>query len=108
MKKLLFLILSTMSITASAQQIMSPEILWKLGRVTPLGISKDEKSIVYKVATPSVEENKINSKFYTIPRNGGAPTEIKETKSLLNAFSIVPASKALFFVLPKIPALNSD
>ncbi len=97
MKKLLFLILSTMSITASAQQIMSPEILWKLGRVTPLGISKDEKSIVYKVATPSVEENKINSKFYTIPRNGGAPTEIKETKSLLNDKNISQDGKYIVY-----------
>ena len=50
-----------MSIAASAQQVLSPETLWKLGRVSVLGISKDKKSIVYKVATPSIEENKSNS-----------------------------------------------
>ena len=83
MKKLLFLILTMTSLTASAQNIMTPEILWKLGRITPLGISKDDKNIVFKVATPSVEENKFNSKIYSIPVNGGIAIEIEDTKELL-------------------------
>lgn len=72
-----------MGVSASAQNVLSPELLWKLGRVTVIGISKDGKSVVYKVATPSVEENKSNSKFYTIPINGGSPTEVKDTKDLV-------------------------
>ena len=72
-----------MGITASAQNVLSPELLWKLERITVLGISKDGKSIVYKVGTPSIEENKSYSKFYTIPINGGLATEVKETKDLL-------------------------
>ncbi len=72
-----------MSIAASAQQVLSPETLWKLGRVSVLGISKDGKEIVYKVAIPSVEENKSNSKTYSISVNGGIPTEITDTKALL-------------------------
>ena len=62
MKKRIVLILSIMSIAASAQQVLSPETLWKLGRVSVLGISKDGKNIVYKVGTPDVDANKINSK----------------------------------------------
>ncbi len=72
-----------MSIAASAQQVLSPETLWKLGRVSVLGISKDGKEIVYKVAIPSVEENKSNSKTYSISVNGGIPSEITDTKALL-------------------------
>lgn len=68
-----------MSITATAQQVLSPETLWKLGRVSALGISKDGKSIVYKVSTPVVEENKSNSKFYSIPVTGGNAVEVQET-----------------------------
>ena len=52
-----------MSIAASAQQVLSPETLWKLGRVSVLGISKDGKSIVYKVSTPNMAENKSDNKF---------------------------------------------
>jgi hypothetical protein len=80
MKKLLILTLITMSINAVAQNIMSPELLWKLGRLSSLGISKDEKNIIYKVSTPSVEENKSNSKYYSIPVNGGATIEITDYK----------------------------
>ena len=72
-----------MGLSANAQDIMTPELLWKLGRVTPLGLSKDGKNIVYKVATPSVEENKSNSKYYTIPVSGGNPTEVTEYKELI-------------------------
>ena len=86
-----------MSISASAQQVMSPELLWELGRITPLGISKDGKNIVYKVATPSVEENKSNTKFYTIPVNGGIPTEIKDTKELLKDKNISADRKYILY-----------
>jgi dipeptidyl aminopeptidase/acylaminoacyl peptidase len=95
MKKILLLIIITMSITSSAQQILSPEALWKLGRVSAIGISKDGKSIVYKVTTPSVEENKSNSKFYTIPVTGGNSVEIQEndTKDLVVDKNISPDGK---------------
>jgi hypothetical protein len=33
-----------MSLSAIGQNVMSPETLWELGRVTPLGISKDTKT----------------------------------------------------------------
>jgi dipeptidyl aminopeptidase/acylaminoacyl peptidase len=95
MKKILLLIIITMSITTSAQQILSPEALWKLGRVSAIGISKDGKSIVYKVSTPSLEENKSNSKFYTIPVTGGNAVEIQEndTKDLVIDKNISPDGK---------------
>ena len=93
MKKIFFIIVSTMSIAASAQQVLSPELLWKLGRVSVLGISKDGKSVVYKVAIPSVEENKLNSKFYTIPVNGGNATEVKDTKDLVADKNVSPDGK---------------
>ena len=72
-----------MSIAASAQQVLSPELLWKLGRVSVIGMSKDGKSVVYKVSTPVMEDNKSTSKFYTIPVTGGVATEVKETKDLV-------------------------
>jgi len=72
-----------MGLTASAQQVMTPEQLWKLGRVSALGVTKDGKNIVYKVAVPNMEENKSASKFYTIPVNGGTATEVTEYKNLL-------------------------
>lgn len=82
-----------MALSASAQEVLSPETLWKLVRVTPIGISKDGKQIVYKVSTPSVEENKSNSKFYTIPVQGGTPVEVVETKDLVKDKNVSPDEK---------------
>ncbi|TRX37073.1 S9 family peptidase [Flavobacterium restrictum] len=84
MKKVIYLTLTLVSLNAMAQNVMTPELLWKLGRVTPLGISKDGKNVVYKVATPSIEENKSTSKMYILPINGGIATEVSSTATLLN------------------------
>lgn len=86
-----------MSLTASAQNVMTPELLWKLGRITPLGISKDGKNVVYKVSTPSVEENKSNSKYYTVAINGGTALEIKDTKEILIDKNISPDGKYIVY-----------
>jgi dipeptidyl aminopeptidase/acylaminoacyl peptidase len=104
MKKLLILTLISMSLNVVVAQNnsslkgeqakqMSPELLWKLGRISPLGISKDEKNIIYKVSTPSVEENKSNSKYYSVPVNGGNAIEISDYKSLLVDKNISPDGK---------------
>ena len=95
MRKFLLLTVSIMGLSASAQQHMTPELLWKLGRVSALGISKDGKNIVYKVSTPSVEENKSESKYYTIPIKGGKATEVKEYKELLKDKYVSPDGKLL-------------
>lgn len=78
---------------ATAQQVLTPEILWELGRVSPLGITNDGKSILYKVSTPSVEENKSNSKTYSIPVQGGSASEITDTKRLLKDKNLSPDGK---------------
>ncbi len=98
MKKILaltFILMSVNSITA--QNVMTPETLWKLGRITPLGISKDGKNIVYKVSIPSVEENKSNSKYYTIPVKGGNAVEVADYKSLLNDKNVSPDGKYIVY-----------
>ncbi|OYU79872.1 MAG: S9 family peptidase [Flavobacterium sp. BFFFF1] len=97
MKKILFLTLIIMSATAAAQSVMTPETLWKLGRVTPLGISMDAKSIIYKVSYPSVEENKSNSKYYSIPVSGGPAVEVTDYKSLLNDKNISSDKKHMIY-----------
>ena len=86
-----------MSLNAMAQNVMTPELLWKLGRVTPLGISKDGKNVVYKVSTPSIEENKSNSKFYSLPITGGNSNEIKDTKEVLKDKNISPDGKYIVY-----------
>ena len=97
MKKLLLMPLLMMSLSAMAQNVMTPELLWKLGRLTPLGLSNDGKNIVYKVTYPSVAENKSESKLYSISVNGGAPTEVKDTKTILKDKNVSPDGKYIVY-----------
>ena len=95
MKKIILLTL--IGLNAMAQNVMTPELLWKLGRISPLGISKDGKNIIYKVTTPSVSENKSNSKTYLLPINGGISTEIKDIKAVLADKNISPDGKYIVY-----------
>lgn len=97
MKKILLTTLTMMSLSAMSQEVMTPELLWKLGRVSPLGISRDSKNIVYKVTTPSIEENKSSSKYLTIPVNGGNATEVKDYEGLVTNKNISLDSKYLAY-----------
>ena len=97
MKKILFTTLTMMSLSAISQNVMTPELLWKLGRVSVLGISTDNKNIVFRVSTPSVEDNKSNSKAYTIPVNGGPAVEIIDYKTLLIDKNISPDRKYIAY-----------
>ncbi|HEY3429745.1 MAG TPA: S9 family peptidase [Cyclobacteriaceae bacterium] len=79
MNRILFLVLFCgIFITSIAQNRMTPELLWQLGRVTPVGISRDGKQFVYTVSTPSIAENKSKVKRYSIPITGGQPYELSD------------------------------
>ncbi len=75
--KRLFVILFIASVCSiQAQSTMTPELLWKLGRVSGLGVTPDGKYVVYSVNTPDWEANKGSSKMYQIPITGGKPMDI--------------------------------
>ncbi len=82
-----------MGLSAVAQERMTPELLWKLGRVSTVGVSKDGKDIIYRVSTPNMAGNELKSKLYTIPINGGRAKEIKDYKGLLNDKNVSPNGK---------------
>ena len=72
-KAALFLSGITCSLSILAQDRMTPELLLSLGRVTGSGISGT--SVLYKVTTPVLAENRSDIKFYSIPLSGGSPVE---------------------------------
>src|SRR3954471_115096 len=84
MKRLLFVCFFLLPVLLMAQNKMTPELLWKLGRVSGLGISKDGKYILYSVSTPSADENKSSRKTYRIPVAGGDAMPVTNADSLLN------------------------
>lgn len=85
MKKfILVTCLSFLIINAIAQNVMTPESLWQLGRVSAVGLTKDGKAVVYKVSTPDIASNKSNTKTYSIPIAGGDATEVSNADVVVN------------------------
>jgi dipeptidyl aminopeptidase/acylaminoacyl peptidase len=56
--------------------VLTPEILWKFGRVSDPQLSPDKKTIVYNVTNYNIEANKGYTHIYVIPVTGGNATRI--------------------------------
>lgn len=82
MKKIVLIILIFSCTNIFAQNTMTPELLWKLGRVSASGISTDKQFVLYDVGTPDVSANKINHQTYKIPVGGGDALPITKADSL--------------------------
>jgi dipeptidyl aminopeptidase/acylaminoacyl peptidase len=50
---------------------MTPEVLWKLKRLSDVQLSPDGKTLLFGISAYSVEENKGNRDLYTMPAEGG-------------------------------------
>lgn len=96
-KKISLITLSLAFMSATAQEVMTAETLWKLGRVSAVGISKDGKSLVYRVSTPSVEDNKSSSKYYSVPVSGGNASEVADYKALVSDKNVSADGKYLLY-----------
>lgn len=86
MKKLLYTLLTLLMIQPTfAQQKLTPELLWQLGRVGNPTLSPDGKTVLYEVKTYDVPTNKGTNIVYLMPATGGAAIAV--TTAEVNAFS---------------------
>ncbi|MDX9705509.1 MAG: S9 family peptidase [Weeksellaceae bacterium] len=91
MKLKLVLILGLAFITHSySQNMMTPELLWKLKRISPVGITDDGKNVVYSVTEYQVEKGEKTTKSYLLPIQGGKSTEISDYSNLITDKSLSP------------------
>lgn len=58
---------------------MTPELLWKLGRVNGECLSPDGKNVIYGVTYYNVQANKGDENLYSVPIAGGAPKQLTST-----------------------------
>ncbi len=66
--------------TSFAQkQLMTPELLWKLGRVSGEAVSPDGKQVIYGITYYDVQKNKGERNLYSLPTAGGTPVQITDS-----------------------------
>jgi dipeptidyl aminopeptidase/acylaminoacyl peptidase len=80
MKKLLPVLGALVCLGLAAQNRMTPELLWKLGRVSPDAVSPDGRSILYGITRYDVAQNKGNRELFFQPLNNGVPVRITNTE----------------------------
>jgi dipeptidyl aminopeptidase/acylaminoacyl peptidase len=101
-KKIAWVIIVLLPFIALAQtnqgkELLTPELLWKLGRVSGMGISKDGQYVLYSVSTPNVEANKSTRNTYRIPLHGGPPEIVTNADSLLSNKNISPDGRYIIY-----------
>ncbi len=69
---------------------MTPELLWQVKKVSPIGVSNDGKTLFYKVSSPNMEENSFDSKYYKMPISGGNYTEIAKDEAKVTDKNLSP------------------
>jgi dipeptidyl aminopeptidase/acylaminoacyl peptidase len=90
MRSILLLITLACTLSLTAQQLLTPEKLWSLGRVSAKGISKDGKNVIFAVSTPNIAENRSATVTYSIPLSGGPAVSIPSTDDVLINTRISP------------------
>ncbi|HEX4887920.1 MAG TPA: S9 family peptidase [Luteibaculaceae bacterium] len=90
MKKMLFMAGCALVTAASGQNTMTPEQLWSLNRVNPIGISKDQKKVIYAQSTYDIAANKSNKRLFAINIADGKLEELKGYSGLIDSKSKSP------------------
>jgi len=60
--------------------LMTPEVLWSMGRVSGISVSSDNQSVLYSVQYFDIAQNKGNIDLFVVPIAGGQPVRITKTK----------------------------
>jgi len=63
-----------------AQTAMTPEQMWKLGRVGAETVTPDHKNLVYGVSYPDMAANKSERNLYSVPLEGGVAKQLTKTE----------------------------
>ena len=77
---------------------MTPEILLALGRLGDPQLSPDGKTILYGVSYTSVAENRSVRNLFTVPVEGGKPTQLTMDGKSLSSARWSPDGQFIFFL----------
>ena len=90
MNKFFFAALALLPLAAAAQNpttVLTPEKLWRLGRLGEMQVSPDGKTVAYTVTRYNLAENRGNADIFTVPVAGGAAKRLTDTPSSENTLN---------------------
>ena len=96
----------TLASAGFAQNKLTPELLWKLGRVGDAVLSPDGKTVVYTVRNFNLSGNNGNTDMYTVAVTGGEPKLIAGSADNESSPAWSADSKKIYFLNDKGGANN--
>lgn len=89
--------------------VMTPEKLWQVKRVSPLGLDYDKTHVYYRVTSPSVKDNDFSSKVYKVSIKDGKTQLVDGYQGLVPNKNVSPdGSKKLFHKKVKLQKVRGD
>nr|MBP9548309.1 hypothetical protein [Chitinophagales bacterium] len=83
MKKYIFLLATVFILQfVSAQDVMTPELLWSLGRVNAECVSADKSAVIYSVKYYDQAANSAESNLYAVNISNGNVKQLTSTPGI--------------------------
>ena len=103
------------SLTAEEQEggVLTPEIMWKFGRISDIQLSPDESIVAYCITYYDVEKNKGLTHIYKQPVAGGEPIKLTQGENSCYNPRWLPDGVGIAFIssvedLPQIFTMEDD
>ncbi|MEM9546374.1 MAG: S9 family peptidase [Bacteroidota bacterium] len=88
-----FCVTYILSAGISQSQVMTPEQLIELNRVSSVGLSTDGKQVIYKTSTFDLATNERTRKTFSVSVDGGEVTSLDEAGNLVKDKNVSPDGK---------------
>lgn len=99
------LLITTM---ATAQDKMTPELLWQLGRVSGEAVTADGKTVIYGVSQYNIADNKSEKNLFAIPLSGGIARQITQAPGAEGDVAVLPGKKIGYSYKQQWWEMNED
>ena len=93
MKRIILFTLTCFTGFSVLAQVMTPELLWSLKRISPVGLTKDKQSVIYKTIVYDQEENISTTAAYLTDIESGKTEPIDTYDELYIDPKISPSGK---------------
>src|SRR5471030_1501227 len=88
----LFALFSFINVNAQPGQKLTPETLWRLGRLGSATVTPDGSRVIYSVSVYNINLNKSEPNLFTVPVAGGAVQQITNEPDSKDILAVDPAS----------------
>ncbi|MBI6117787.1 S9 family peptidase [Salegentibacter maritimus] len=97
MEKLyIFLILSGICLSATGQT-MTPEKLWELKRISPIGLTTNGEQVIYSSSSYDINSNTSSAKTFVLSLKGGEPIQVTNYDSIFKDSKVSPSGEYKIF-----------